>query len=131
MICIDWTLGKFARFCKDLWTKQKCFVPVIANIFDQSSDIGFILGMYNLMRQEMNGQDCPDVNATYLFVLSVAIFSFYRIVSGVMVFIGTKNGLFGFGQFLFEYMLYRAIWVNYKMKCTKPCSPQCWKHFLN
>ena len=53
-------------------------------------------------------------------------FLFYRVVSAVMVFRGTRNVWYAFGQFLFEYMLYRAVWVNYIRKCKRPCSPQKW-----
>ena len=116
------------RFWLDFWSKKRCFMPIVANIFDQSSDIGFIFGMCQLMiKESINGSDyCENINATYLFGLSLLFFLFYRIVSGILVFIGTKNISYGMGQFLFEYMLYRAIWVNYEMKCKKPCSPQKW-----
>ena len=120
----DWTLNAFR---KDLWSKKKCFMPIIANIFDQSSDIGFMFGMGQLMTQEMiNDKDCPNINATYLFALSLFFFLFYRVISGVMVFIATRNIWYALGQFSFEYMLYRAVWVNYVMKCKDPCSPQRW-----
>ena len=101
---------------------------MIANIFDQSSDIGFIVGMGQLMMKEReNGSDyCENVNALYLFSLSLFFFLFYRITSGIMVFIGTRNIWYALGQLLFEYMLYRAIYVNYRLKCHQPSSGQRW-----
>ena len=113
-------------FFKDLRSKKTCFFPVIANIFDQSSDIGFIFGMYALMNDEQNGNDCENVNATYLFSLSLFFFLFYRITSAVMVFIETRNIWYSIGQLLFEYMLYRSMYVNYRLKCVNPSSPQQW-----
>lgn len=62
----------------------------------------------------------------YLFCLSLFFLLFYRITSATMVFIGTRNIWYSIGQFLFEYMLYRAIYVNYRLKCVKPSSPQKW-----
>ena len=125
VIAIDW---KLKSFWKDLRSKKKCFFPLIANIFDQSSDIGFIFGMYGLMSKEMNKGNnyCENINATYLFSLSLFFFLFYRITSSVMVFIGTKNICYAIGQFLFEYMLYRSIYVNYRLKCKEPNSGQLW-----
>ena len=101
---------------------------MIANIFDQSSDIGFIFGMGGLMIEEMkNGNDyCSNVNALYLFALSLNFFLFYRITSSIMVYIGTKNIWYAIGQFLFEYMLYRSIYVNHRLQCEEPSSGQKW-----
>ena len=119
----EWHLRSFS---KDIWQKKKCFLPIIANIFDQSSDIGVIIALYTLSMQEKERQDCEYVNAFYLFLSSLTFFVFYRIISSVAVFIGTKNIMFAIGQFLFEFMLYRAVWVNYILKCNEPCSPQKW-----
>ena len=114
------------RFSKDFWSKKKCFMPIIVNIFDQSSDIGFIFGMFQLMRKEQNENECLNIDTTYLFILSLMFFLFYRITSGIMVYIGTRNIYYPFGQFLLEYMLIRAVWVNYTMKCKEPCTAiQC------
>ena len=66
------------------------------------------------------------MNPFYLLILSLTFFLFYRIVSGIAVFIGTKSILYSFGQFLFEFMLYKAVWVNYTLECDEPCSPQRW-----
>ena len=111
-----WTVKSFGR---DLWSKKKCFFPMIANIFDQSSDIGVIFGLYGL-------EFCQNVNASYLLALSLTFFLFYRVVSATAVYIGTKRILFALGQFLVEFMLYRAIWVNYVLQRNEPCSPQRW-----
>ena len=124
-VITDWRLKSF---CKDLRSKKKCFFPFIANIFDQSSDIGFIFGMYELMMKESEyGSDhCKNISALYLFSFSLFFFLFYRITSATMVFIGTKNIYYTIGQFLFEYMLYRSIYVNYRLKCKRPSSGQQW-----
>ena len=100
---------------------------MLTNIFDQSSDIGVIFGLYALTIKESNkNEDCPNINASYLLILSLTFFLFYRIVSAVAVLFGTKQISFAIGQFLVEFMLYRAVWVNYILKCEKPCSPQRW-----
>ena len=101
---------------------------MIAKIFDQSSDIGFIFGMGSLMIEEMkNGNDYfSNVNALYLFALSLNFFLFYRITSSIMVYIGTKNIWYAIGQFFFEYMLYRSIYVNHRLQCQEPSSGQKW-----
>ena len=36
-------MGGAKAFAVDLWQKKKCFFPIMANIFDQSSDMGVIL----------------------------------------------------------------------------------------
>ena len=111
---------------KDLRSKKKCFFPVIANIFDQSSDIGFIFGMYGLMIDKSDHCQNININPVYLFLFSLYFLLFYRTTSAIMVFIGTRNIWYSIGQFLFEYMLYRAIYVNYRLKCESPSSPQQW-----
>ena len=114
-------------FGKDLWSKKKCFFPFVANIFDQSSDIGVIISLYLLQQDELEyDHDCAGINASYLFYLSIMFFLLYRIVSGISVYFGTKNIYFSLGQFLCEFMIYRAIWVNYVLQCDEPCSPQRW-----
>ena len=119
-ICVIYNRFESKIIFKDLRSKKKCFFPVIATIFDQSSDIGFIFGMYGVMISD----SCPNVNGLYLFLLSLLFFLFYRVASAIMVFIGTKNICYAIGQFLFEYMLYRSIHVNYRLKCKEPSSGQ-------
>ena len=67
-VCL-FTEWKLKSFVKDLRSKKKCFFPIIANVFDQSSDIGFIFGMGQLMTEEMTkGSDyCENINTLYLF----------------------------------------------------------------
>ena len=96
-----------------------------ANVFDHSSDIGVIISLYLLGEKEQTS-DCQGINSLYLFYLSIAFFLLYRIVSGIAVYIGTRNKYFSVGQFLIEFMIYRAIWVNYILQCDRPCSPQQW-----
>lgn len=110
-------------------SKKKCFFPIVGNIFDQASDLGFICGLFTLvLYQSTKDSDCSrnELNAFYLFLTSLTFFLLYRIVSGILVLLGTKNFKFAIGQFFVEYMLYRAVWVNYKMKCNEPCSAQRW-----
>ena len=92
-------------------------------IFDQGSDIGFIFGMWKPTSKEYN---CVEFNPTILFILSLTFFLFYRLITGIVVYYNTQNIWFAIGQILFEYMFYRAIWVNYIMKCKTPCDPQTW-----
>ena len=82
--------------------------------------------MYGLMMKEINNGDdyCQHINSLYLFYLSLFCFLFYRITSAIMVLIGTNNIWYSIGQFVFEYMLYRSIYVNYRLKCKKPSSGQ-------
>ena len=115
-------------FGQDLWNKKKCFFPFIANVFDQSSDIGVIISLYLMSEYEnkSNDNDCHGINATYLFYVSIIFLLLYRVVSGIAVFVCTYNVKFCFGQFICEFMIYRAIWVNYVLECDEPCSPQKW-----
>ena len=80
------------------------------------------------MIDEKNCKSCQgdNINTLYLFSLSLFFFLFYRITSAIMVYIGTKNIGYSMGQFLFEHMLYRSIYVNYRLKCESPSSPQRW-----
>ena len=110
---------------------KKCFFAMIANIFDQSSDIGFMIGLICLANYESkNDNDCPGINATYLLISSLTLFFFDGFVSAIFVYTGTKRVDFAIGQFLGEFMLYRKIWVNiiinYKLKCGEPCGAQKW-----
>ena len=123
-------------FVKDLWKKKKCFFPFLSHIFDQATDLGVILGLIEMAKLEWKDKiDCDGINTIYLSVASVFVFVFYRIVSSVAIYYGIKQTanqktskralIFAVGQLL-DLMLFRAIWVNYKLNLDAPCSPQKW-----
>ena len=83
--------------------------------------------LYTLyINETVNNKDCDNINAYFLFLASLGSFLLYRIVSGISVYYGTGRIDFAIGQFLFEAMMYRAVWVNYEMDVEEPCSAQRW-----
>lgn len=117
----------FQSWIKDIWTKRRCFLPVLTHLFDQATDIGVIYGFGKLSFDEFKyGSDyCQEINPLYLFIASITVFLFYRIISGISIYYHTRSWIRIVSQ-LFDLEIFRAIWVNYKLHRVAPSSPQRW-----
>ena len=71
---------KVKTFAKDLWKKKKCFFPFIANIFDQSSDIGIIISLFSLSEFENknNNEDHNCIGINQLFIICTKFHKFSK-----------------------------------------------------
>ena len=127
----------YASFCsgkvlklliRDIWNKRKCYLPLITHFVDQMTDIGVILNFYFIYQNELKfgaSEYCPEINGLYLFIASIFAFLFYRLVSSIIIFQQTKKVSRFFLQ-LFDFELYRALYLNYKLNANRPTNPQRW-----
>ena len=92
------------------------------------TDVGVIIAFYLLYEKELNKQDsnyCETINPLSLLILSIISFWFYRILSGVAIYIQTRSKIRLLLQ-LFDLELFRALWINYTMNSHRPTNPQRW-----
>eukprot|EP01084_Bolivina_argentea_P039603 73185_1 len=111
----------------DTWKRRKCYIPILAHIFDQVTDITVAIQFYELATR--NGQSdnqwlkCNGLNIWYLFILTILSMTIYRLISSFLIFKITKS----FGRFLSQMAdveLLRALYVNYLCDSIEPCDPQ-------
>ena len=112
----------------DVLQKRKCYLPLLTHTIDQMTDVGVIIAFYLLYQEELNKKDsnyCETINPLSLLILSVISFWFYRILTGVAIYIQTRSKIRLLLQ-LFDLELFRAIWVNYTLNSDRPTNPQRW-----
>ena len=131
-------------FWQDIYHKKKCFGALMTHIIDQASDIELIYGFYRLW-QYSEDSNCVgnNINEYFLFIACLCSFLFYRFVSSFVILFGFTRHVTRISNFslcckrlrhsfiyfvlqLFDLMLFRTIWVNYKNNTSEPCNPQRW-----
>ena len=114
------------EWMKDAWNRKSCLFPLFTHLFDQMTDIGVIAKFYILYENENKHQtNCQRFNPLFLFIASIFSFSFYRIVSAVLIYKQTKKW-YRFWLQMFDLEIYRALRINYKLKINQPTNPQRW-----
>ena len=112
-----------------VWEKKSCYLPGIAHIFDQVSDVGVILVFYFLSHAETKYERncdidyCGGVNTSYLFYGSIFFFFAYRIISASIILRDTANWSM-FGIQLLDFLLYKCIYISYRFESKKKSNPQ-------
>eukprot|EP01084_Bolivina_argentea_P160987 280283_1 len=109
------TLKKIRIWCMDVWKRRRCYIPIIAHIFDQLTDITVAIQFYVLAQTKHdngNWTDCNGLNIWYLFILTVLSMIIYRVVSSFLIYQNTKSKQRVISQ-LFDLELFRALYINY------------------
>ena len=111
----------------DTYLRRKCYLPVLTHIIDQMTDVGVIVAFALLYIEEEEKGDnyCEDINPLWLLILSLCSFWFYRIISAISIYFQTKS-IFRLLLQLFDFELFRALLVNYKLNSERPSNPQRW-----
>eukprot|EP01084_Bolivina_argentea_P066460 121139_1 len=118
---------RFKMWILDAWKRRKCYIPIIAHIFDQITDVSVAIQFYILGTTKSNEDwsDCNGLNMWYLFVLTVLSMLIYRLISASLIYQSTKSIQRFFIQIL-DFELLRALYINYLCNNTEPCDPQRW-----
>eukprot|EP01084_Bolivina_argentea_P208773 355813_1 len=118
---------KFKMWCMDVWRRRRCYIPVIAHIFDQVTDIAVAVQFYYLAKNKANTDwiDCDGLNIWYLFIVTILSMCVYRIISSYLIYQSTKSIKRLILQIL-DFELLRAVYINYLCNKTEPCDPQRW-----
>ena len=116
---------------KEAWNKKRCYIPFITHIIDQATDIAVIIKFYQIYQFEnANNYDCPKINGAYLFWLSIASFSMYRIVSCIWVYNITNGKIVDTLSQIFDLKLYHALYINFVLNKDVPSNPQRYLQIL-
>eukprot|EP01084_Bolivina_argentea_P075403 136701_1 len=121
-------MKKFKIWVLDVWRRRKCYIPIIAHIFDQVTDVSVAIQFYILgTTKSDDGEwtDCAGLNIWYLFILTILSMVIYRLISSLLIYQTTKSIQRFFIQLL-DYELFRALYINYLCNNTEPCDPQRW-----
>ena len=116
---------------KEAWNKKRCYFPFITHIVDQATDIAVIIKFYQIYKFESeNEYNCPKINGAYLFWLSVASFSVYRIISCIWIYNITDGKKLDTLSQLFDLKLYHALYINFVLNKESPSNPQRYLQIL-
>ena len=111
---------------KEIWNKRRCYFPFATHLIDQATDIGVIIKFYQISQYENsdNDIDCPNINGTNLFYLSLSAFIFYRIVSCIWIYSVTNGKIIDTILQIFDLKLYHALYINFVLHKQEPNNPQ-------
>eukprot|EP01084_Bolivina_argentea_P311431 539064_1 len=113
---------------EDTWKRKRCYVPLVAHLFDQITDIAVAIQFYELAQRKSDGgrwTDCNGLNIWYLLILTILSMIIYRGVSSYLIYHRTKS-IQRFVFQIFDLELFRTLYINYLCNKTEPCDPQRW-----
>eukprot|EP01084_Bolivina_argentea_P176401 305279_1 len=86
-------IKRFKMWFKDVWKRRSCYVPIVAHIFDQITDVSVAIQFYILSQQKSDNDwcQCNGLNVWYLFILTLLSMAIYRAVSAYLIYIATKS----------------------------------------
>eukprot|EP01083_Nonionella_stella_P226797 805115_1 len=117
---VKWSMAKLSkRWAKLLWRKKKVYGQLIPHFFDQATDLGVIFEYWKLR----NDETLTGVNTTNLFIVSICVLVFHRIISSAAIYHLTKKPMFMLYQ-VFDLLMVRCIWTNYKLDSDEPSNSQ-------
>ena len=109
---------------ESMWRQKKIYWSIFPHIFDQATDIGVILEYYERWQLSIeNKEEETATNPMWFFFVSLFIVLLQRVVSTATIYALTKRMDLAFYQAV-DLLMVRAVWVNHKLKLTKPCNPQ-------
>eukprot|EP01084_Bolivina_argentea_P278896 476674_1 len=121
-------MKKFKIWIMDTWRRKGCYIPIIAHIFDQITDVSVAIQFYLLARDKSDDgewTDCNGLNIYYLFILTVLSMTIYRLFSSYLIYKETKSWIRFISQML-DMELLRTLYINYLCNKLSPCDPQRW-----
>eukprot|EP01083_Nonionella_stella_P117094 348514_1 len=116
---VKWSVAKlFQIWIKLLWRKKKVYLQLIPHFFDQATDLGVIFEYHKLRNEDDIG-----INTMYLFVVSIWVLIFHRMISSAAIYHLTKKPIDMVYQ-MFDLLMIRSIWTNYKLESDEPSNSQ-------
>lgn len=118
---------RIKHFLRSFWSKKRMYAPMIVHIFDTASDAGVLVEWFILSRREQTDHEdsdpVPYLNMTAMFWCNLGSILLYRLLSTIWVYRLTVSISQAVLQF-FDLLLFKAIYVCYKLKRTEPSNPQ-------
>eukprot|EP01084_Bolivina_argentea_P154090 268642_1 len=104
--------------------KKKVYLALIPHLFDQATDFGVVYQYYILSQTEDNRVlDTGSANPLNFFYASLFVILLHRIISTVAIYNLTRKWTDILLQ-IFDFMMVKAIWVNYKLNKKNKANPQ-------
>eukprot|EP01083_Nonionella_stella_P166314 555767_1 len=123
-LCGDIGCFKFIKlFFKSLWIKKSIYFSLIPHLFDQGTDFGVIWMYYAAMRQHQGTGSDTSVNYAAIFWCSIAVIVIHKAISCCVIYALTESICSVILQ-LFDLMMVKAIYSNYKSKTNQPGNSQ-------
>eukprot|EP01083_Nonionella_stella_P223467 796392_1 len=120
-------INKMRRWIRDIYYRRSCYIPIVAHIFDQITDVSVAVQFHDLATTKYHDDYavCNGLNMWYLFILTVLSMIIYRVISCYLIYSQTKSITRLISQFL-DLELFRALHINYIIESNTPCDPQRW-----
>eukprot|EP01084_Bolivina_argentea_P299141 515625_1 len=99
--------------------------PLLVHMFDTATDAGVLVEWYLLAQQEKNDSNfnVPGLDMTVMFWCNMSTILLYRVISTVWIYRLTHSVSHSILQF-FDVLLFKAIYVCWKLKRKEPSNPQ-------
>eukprot|EP01084_Bolivina_argentea_P129564 228810_1 len=107
--------------------KNSVYLSALPHIFDQATDYGVLVEYYELWQNE--GEHYGALNTKYLFLASVFVIIFHRLISAGAFYALTRRCGDVVLQ-LFDILIFRTIFINYQLGRKEPCNPQRYLQIL-
>ena len=131
------TQRKCSKIVKEWWKlinqKRKIYITIIPHLFDTATDIGSIVVYWEFYVNSKGDINDPktiraieinrNINCLYLFIVAIVALLVHKIITSIAIYILTKRFKYFLLQ-LFDLMIFKAIWVNYKLNTTEPSNAQ-------
>eukprot|EP01083_Nonionella_stella_P303257 1049150_1 len=111
-----WYLTRWATL---VYEKKKVYLQIIPHLFDQATDFMVIMQYY----QYKQDKTFTSINTNALFYLAISILIVHRVISCFGVYVLTHN-LWNVTLQLFDVLLIRCVYINYKFNSTEPTNMQ-------
>eukprot|EP01084_Bolivina_argentea_P140984 247770_1 len=114
----------------DLKKRKSCYIPIVAHLFDQLTDLAVIIQFYEIATNELISQNnwaaCNGLNMWYLFILSIVALLMYRLITACLIYFYTNKSWTRLLLQIVDLELFRSIKINYLCNKSEPCDPQVW-----
>eukprot|EP01084_Bolivina_argentea_P042762 78832_1 len=104
---------------KSLWKMKKVYISIVPHIFDQATDIGVLFQYYALWKDD----NFTIIEAQYWFFMGIFVIALHKLISCISIFLLFKNWKDVLYQ-LFDVLMVKAIYANYKLGMDEPSSGQ-------
>ena len=110
------------------WNMSAIYGLLIIHIWDIGTDIAVMVKWYRDGKSadpqwiSSNG----DIDLLALFLLSILFILLYRIIASLMIYSLTQSPLRVFSQLVFDFEIYRTIFISFKLRLSEPGYIQTW-----
>lgn len=119
---------KFFYWVWVTWNMSSIYGLLIIHIWDIGTDLAIMVKWYRDGKnaspqwESSNG----DIDLLALFIMSILFILLYRVIASLMIYSLTQSPLRVLSQLVFDFEIYRAIFISFKLKLSEPGYIQTW-----